>query len=725
MTNSRINIGGLNIAEPLYQLVNHDIIPGTGINAEAFWKSLEDICKDLTPVNQALLKKRQQLQQQLGQWHRDHPAQSDDKAYLANYQQYLQNIGYIAPDVDDFQITTANVDAEIAQLAGPQLVVPVMNARYALNAANARWGSLYDALYGSDIIEDDDCADKTPGYNPVRGDKVIAFAKRFLDQNFPLQTGSHREAAAYAIEDGELQVTLGDGQITRLEQPQQLIGYLGMPRQPESVLLKHHGLHVEIQIDRTHTVGQTDRAGVKDLLLEAALTTIQDCEDSVAAVDADDKVQVYKNWLGLMKGDLQEQVGKNGKTITRRLNPDRTYTATDGSTLTLPSRSLMFVRNVGHLMTTDAVLTADGKEIPEGFLDGMITSLTAIHDLKRTGPLRNSRTGSIYIVKPKMHGPEEVAVAVTLFERIEQALQLPRNTLKLGLMDEERRTSVNLKQCIHAARERVVFINTGFMDRTGDEIHSVMDAGPMVTKEAMKQQAWINAYETRNVAIGLQCGLNGRAQIGKGMWPIPDAMAQMLNEKISHPTAGANCAWVPSPTAATLHALHYHQVDVSERRKTLATQPLASVEKLLTVPLLKETLAPEAIEREVDNNIQGILGYVVRWVHQGVGCSKVPDINNVGLMEDRATLRISSQHLANWLHHGICSQEQVEASLQRMAKLVDQQNSNDPDYRPFGENPNNTVAMAAARDLIFEGTQQPSGYTEPALHRRRRAYKNL
>ncbi|AHB91578.1 Malate synthase G [Acinetobacter baumannii] len=707
---ARIQKGKLAIAKELYDFIENEALPGSGLDSETYWKNFEQVVVDLSPKNKALLAKRDELQAKIDEWHRN------NKFELGAYKAFLTEIGYLLPEVEDFQITTENVDEEIALLAGPQLVVPVRNARYCLNAANARWGSLYDALYGFDVISEEGGAEKGKGYNPVRGAKVIEFAKNFLNEIFPLVQGSHADATKYAIEQNKLVVTLKDGTKTGLAHEAQFVGFNGEEANPSEVVLLSNGLHVIIEIDANSPIGQTDLAGVKDLTLEAAVTTIQDLEDSVAAVDAEEKVEGYRNWLGLMKGTLQESIEKNGKTIVRALNKDREIKNLIGGTTKLHGRSLMLLRNVGHLMTNPAILV-DGEEIFEGIMDALVTPLLSIADIRSENENKNSRKGSMYIVKPKMHGPEEVAFAVELFERAEQALGLPAKSLKIGIMDEERRTSVNLKNCIAAAKDRTIFINTGFMDRTGDEIHTSMEAAPVVRKEAVKTQKWIAAYENRNVAIGLKCGLQGKAQIGKGMWPKPDSMKDMLATKAAHPNAGASCAWVPSPTGAVLHAMHYHQVNVKARQDQLKAEEMLSLDDLLTPPFATDTnWSAEEINNELENNCQGILGYVVRWVDLGVGCSKVPDINNVGLMEDRATLRISSQHVANWLRHGIVTREQVEEVLKRMAKIVDEQNANDPLYKPMAANFETNIAFQAASDLIFKGCEQPSGYTEPLLH---------
>ena len=707
---ARIQKGKLAIAKELYDFIENEALPGSGLDSETYWKNFEQVVVDLSPKNKALLAKRDDIQAKIDEWHRN------NKFELEAYKAFLKEIGYLLPEVEDFQISTENVDEEIALLAGPQLVVPVRNARYCLNAANARWGSLYDALYGFDVISDENGAEKGKGYNPVRGEKVVAFAKNFLNETFPLVSGSHADATQYAVAHNALVVTLKDGTQTTLAHAAQFVGYNGEAAKPTEIVFKNNGLHVIVEIDANSAIGKTDAAGIKDLVLEAAVTTIQDLEDSIAAVDAEEKVEGYRNWLGLMRGTLQESIEKNGKTVTRELNKDRTYHNLAGSETSIHGRSLMLLRNVGHLMTNPAILV-DGAEIYEGIMDALITPLLSFADIKGQNEIKNSRKGSMYIVKPKMHGPEEVAFAVELFERAEQALGLPAKTLKIGIMDEERRTSVNLKNCIAQAKDRTIFINTGFMDRTGDEIHTFMEAGPFVRKGEVKGQIWFPAYENRNVMVGLQAGLRGKAQIGKGMWPKPDMLLDMYKTKTEHPEAGASCAWVPSPAGAVIHAIHYHQINVAERQKELLATEALPLDDLLTPPLAKDTnWSEDEKTKELENNCQGILGYVVRWVDLGVGCSKVLDINNVGLMEDRATLRISSQHVANWLRHGIVTRAQVEEVMQRMAKIVDEQNANDPLYTAMSTDFDNNIAFQAASDLIFKGGQQPSGYTEPLLH---------
>ena len=722
---NRIEIGSLRIDEDLYALVRDEIAPGTGIEADAFWKALSDIVTEFAPENKALLEKRDALQQQIDDWHL---ARKGDSIDGEEYKAFLTDIGYLLPEGRDFTVITEDVDTEISLISGPQLVVPTDNARYALNAANARWGSLYDALYGTDVIDESDGATRSATYNPVRGAKVIAYTEQFLDEMTGLETGSFSDVTQFSLksvrDEQQLRATLTDGSEVGLADPSKFVGFTQNNGELNAILLRNHGLHIEICVDREHPVGKAHPAGVYDVILESAITTIQDCEDSVAAVDAADKVRVYSNWNGIMKGTLETTFEKSGEMLTRRLAPDKTFTAPDGSTLTVPGRSLLLIRNVGLHMYTDAVATAESEEIPEGILDAMVTCFAAVHDLQGNSSRTNSKTGSIYIVKPKFHGPEEVDMTIRLFEWIESALGLPTNTIKIGIMDEERRTTVNLKEAIRVAQERLVFINTGFLDRTGDEIHTSMEAGPVIPKMEIRDEPWMLAYEDWNVDIGIETALLGTAQIGKGMWTKPDQMAEMVETKVNHPLAGATTAWVPSPTAATLHAIHYHKVDVGNGIRELAARQRASLADLLTPPLLEErVLRSDEVQRELDNNAQGILGYVVRWVDQGIGCSKIPDINNVGLMEDRATLRIASQHIANWLHHGIVTKEHVTETFQRMAKIVDQQNAGDPDYRDMSPGYDQSVAFQAALDLVFKGCELPNGYTEFVLHPRRREVK--
>ena len=721
MADQYIKKGSLSVSTDLESFLRSEVLPGLDLSEEHFWISLEKIINEFSPKNKTLLGVRESMQEQIDAWHLANPGQEKN---LDTYKNFLKEIGYLLEEGGDFKITTENVDPEIASIAGPQLVVPVMNARFALNAANARWGSLYDALYGTDMISEENGASRAGAYNPVRGDKVIEFAKKFLDKNFAVNNASYTDVNSFNVKNGLLEISLLNGETTNLLDSDQFQGYQGSAEQPSGVLLKNNGLHAEIQIDPDHSVGATDPAGIKDVLLESAITTIQDCEDSVAAVDGEDKVAVYRNWLGLMKGDLKETFIKGGAEMTRSLNPDRNYIAPDGSNLQLSGRSLMLVRNVGHLMTNPAILDQNGDEVPEGILDAMFTICIAMHDLNGNSEVQNSEAGSIYIVKPKMHGPDEVQFTCDLFSAVEKSLNLNQLTAKIGIMDEERRTTVNLKECIRVAKDRVIFINTGFLDRTGDEIHTSMEAGPMIPKAEMKQQPWILAYEDWNVDSGLETGFKGNAQIGKGMWPMPDEMLNMYETKTMHPESGANCAWVPSPTGATLHAMHYHQILVSERQEKLLERPKASLDDILTVPVMSDakSLSLEDVQKELDNNAQGILGYVVRWVDQGVGCSKVPDINNIGLMEDRATCRISSQHIANWLHHSVCSEDQVMETMKRMAIIVDQQNSGDPTYQPMAPSYDG-IAFQAACNLAIQGRAQPSGYTEPILHAMRLKYK--
>ena len=720
MTN-RISCAGLEISHEIYQLISYEVCPDLGIDSETFWNGAAKIISEFGPKNRTLLAKRTMLQDQIDDWHKEHGHTNN----FEKYKGFLQNIGYLVPAGDDFIISPENVDFEISSQAGPQLVVPITNARFAINAANARWGSLYDALYGNDVISEEGNAQKGTDYNPVRGEKVIQYGRAFLDKAVPIKNNFHRDVTCYNLREGKLNMLMTDGSEARLENEKQYVGYAGNPESPSSIMLKNNDLHIEIQVDSDSSVGSSDLAGVKDIILESAITTIMDCEDSVATVDSGDKVLAYRNWLGLMKGDLSSSFLRNGKAVERKMNADREFVAPDGNSLKLSGRALMFVRNVGLLMTSPMVLDGSGNEVPEGIMDAIITSLIGLYDLKGLGKYINSNAGSIYIVKPKMHGPEETAFSNALFNAVEDLLHIPRHSIKVGVMDEERRTSVNLKECIRTVKDRVVFINTGFLDRTGDEIHTSMLAGPFLPKNELKERVWIKAYEDRNVDIGLSCGFGGKAQIGKGMWPMPDKMSDMMNQKSAHPRAGANTAWVPSPTAATLHAIHYHEINVSAQQKQLSNRTPARVDDILDIPLMaNRTLDIEEIQRELENNIQGILGYVVRWIDQGIGCSKVPDINNIGLMEDRATLRISSQHIANWLEHGLCSRGQVIKTLEKMAALVDDQNRDDHSYKSIGLDYSGNLAFQAASDLIFKGSVQPNGYTEPTLHHYRSAKKS-
>ena len=719
---SRVKNGNLEVSPELDSFLRNEVLPGLDIEPDQFWNSFETVLAEFAERNKSLLDKREDIQKQIDDWHLDRKGSDHNHEEYLNF---LKDIGYLLDEGDDFEITTQNVDDEIKTVAGAQLVVPVMNARFALNAANARWGSLYDALYGTDMISEEGGAERSGPYNPVRGNKVIEFSKTFLDDSVPLASGKYKDVTGFKVQDGQLTINTSDQSSSKLSNESQFIGFTGEADNPSSILLKNNNLHIEIQVDYEDSIGQDDPAGIKDVVLESAVTTIQDLEDSVAAVDAEDKSLAYRNWLGLMKGDLEESFIKGENKMTRSLSQDRDYLTKDGSDMKLPGRSVLLVRNVGHLMTNPAILDGDGNEVPEGIMDAMFTICIAKHDLLKQGKLANSRTGSIYIVKPKMHGPEEVQFTCDLFTRVEQELGLEPLAVKVGIMDEERRTTVNLKECIRAAKDRIIFINTGFLDRTGDEIHTSMEAGPVVPKAQMKQQSWIGAYEDWNVDVGLETGFKGKAQIGKGMWAMPDEMLGMYENKSMHPEAGANCAWVPSPTAATLHAIHYHQISVADQQEIIKTRSRASIDDILSIPLLEDpsSLTPEDIQAELDNNCQGILGYVVRWVDLGVGCSKVPDINNVGLMEDRATCRISSQHIANWLHHGLCSEDQVIETMKKMALVVDEQNANDPEYNNMSPGFDG-IAFSAAVDLALKGRSQPSGYTEPILHSKRLSYKS-